>query len=180
LIAARAESQGPAIRKTAENVYGSPYAPSPSKESNDQIPHQATQSDTQGAHELALRSQTCASRQCRERSESYNKQRNSGKKDGVVNLFLACVWAILASAFFIWQAYPRVHDHPGFMNPSTAGWAALIMTAYNLVRWWMRRIRKSGITVGRNGVTVASAPAVTDPQFKIDAMPDSDGPPNEF
>ena len=36
------------------------------------------------------------------------------------------------------------------------------------------------VTVGRNGVTVASAPAVTDPQFKIDAMPDSDGPPNEF
>jgi len=94
----------------------------------------------------------------------------------MANLFLAGAWAILAATFFVWQAYSSMQDRRGLFNPNTAGWAALIMTAYNVVRWWSRRTRKSGGQPPPLRSIVAPAPTVTDPQFKLEAVPDSDGP----
>jgi len=62
----------------------------------------------------------------------------------MVNLILAAVWALAAAMIF---ALPLLNQDMGpWLIPGTQvsmGWFALVLCAYNLVRWWTTRARTS-------------------------------------
>lgn len=54
-----------------------------------------------------------------------------------MNLILAIVWLIAAVLFFVWSF--KEPDNPYnklFGTELSLGWIAIVMVAYNLVRWW--------------------------------------------
>jgi hypothetical protein len=57
-----------------------------------------------------------------------------------VKLLMALVWLFLAGCIFFWEwTHP---DRPGLTIWKTGisiGWGAMLLSLYNLLRWWMAR-----------------------------------------
>jgi len=57
-----------------------------------------------------------------------------------VKLLMALVWLFLGGCIFFWECtHP---DRPGLTIWDTGvsiGWGAILLSLYNLVRWWMAR-----------------------------------------
>lgn len=64
-----------------------------------------------------------------------------------MNLILALVWLVVGVGILAWQYLApddpralRLIIHIGDIPPFSAGWVALLLAAYNVVRWWLRRM----------------------------------------
>jgi len=102
----------------------------------------------------------------------------------MAHLFMAIFWALVAAAFFLWRVYSP--DERGMSLPYSnfsVGWLALVLVAYNLVRWWSRRMiersRRSQQDVGRRrgAQSPAQAGAITDPQLQFGLNSGAEGSP---
>jgi hypothetical protein len=57
-----------------------------------------------------------------------------------LNLFLAVFWLFLGLGLIILHwLYPQVRPGRLFGTDLSMGWIALVLSAYNLVRWWSLR-----------------------------------------
>jgi hypothetical protein len=68
----------------------------------------------------------------------------------MLNLILAVFWLCLAVGIFVYQSLLPADDRralllmvqvPGF-PPFSAGWLALLLTGWNVFRWWLRRAHR--------------------------------------
>jgi hypothetical protein len=61
-----------------------------------------------------------------------------------VKLLMALVWLFLGGCIFFWEwTHP---DRPGLTIWDTGvsiGWGAILLSLYNLLRWWMARSHQS-------------------------------------
>jgi hypothetical protein len=61
-----------------------------------------------------------------------------------LNLILSCFWLLLGLALLAWPKLNPQPDGPDWTILNTgipAGWIAIVLGVYNLVRWWSIRSR---------------------------------------
>ena len=71
-----------------------------------------------------------------------DERRNEPAEARVINLILAFIWAVVGVGLIVYHAttndqWGRIHLIDGNFS---MGWAALVLCAYNLVRYWARRM----------------------------------------
>lgn len=68
----------------------------------------------------------------------------------MVNLILAFVWMMVGVGLFIWSFLnPEMNGRMQGFNMHFMGGAALVLCAYNFVRWWYTRQRNEIDWMGR-------------------------------
>ena len=98
----------------------------------------------------------------------------------MINLVMAGLWLILGAALIGWQwTHPEIHNLRiwGWEASARLWWFALILTIYNLVRWWTshsftRQIGAEEESKGRleNSRSIEEA-EVADPTFSFTGEP---------
>ncbi len=98
------------------------------------------------------------------------------------NLLLALFWLVLGGALLLWPLLDaRAPDLTIWGTGISAGWLALLMAAYNLVRWWsvrsfqaQRRLLEEEM-IRRRRESRSSPPSEPDPTFDFTRPPPEGG-----
>jgi hypothetical protein len=86
----------------------------------------------------------------------------------IYNLILAVLWLLLGLALLVGHVLFTEHAFRASVLGVPAGWLALVLAAYNLLRWWVHyaaRRRPPPALISRPRPAREPAPRVPDPTF---------------
>lgn len=97
-------------------------------------------------------------------------------------LFLAFFWGVLGITWLVWQRLdPNAGDLMVRWTNVSAGWFALALALYNLVRWWSRRTQtRQGeswdANMSRRRFSAVKPRETPDPNFEFQSPPEDEKP----